>query len=60
MSDNQVIPEAAVEAAAWVLYVEDHLWGESWETANVALKEKYRISAVVALDAAAPHMTTRG
>jgi len=53
---NQMIPGAAVEAAAWVLYVEDHLWGEPWETANVALKEKYRTRAIVALEAAAPYM----
>ena len=51
-----MIPDAAVEAAAWVLYVEDHLWGEPWETADAALQEKYRTRAIVALEAALPHL----
>lgn len=49
-----MIPAEAVEAAAWVLYLEDHLWGESWETS--ALADKYRTAAHIALEAAAPHI----
>ena len=51
------IPEAAVEAAAKVLYLEDHLWGEPWETTDAA--DKYRANALIALDAAAHYMVAQ-
>jgi hypothetical protein len=51
-----VIPDEAVEAAAKVLHAEENLWEETWEHATVERKQKYRTGALIALDAAAPHL----
>jgi len=54
-----VIPDEAVEAAAKVLYVEDYLFAAPWEDATATRKDEYRTRALIAIDAAAPHVLAR-
>lgn len=51
---NQVIPAEAVEAAAKLLYVEDHLWDEPWESVSCHIRERYQARALVAIEATMP------
>ena len=50
------IPDEAVEAAARVLYTEDHAWADQWEDVPQEVRERFRARALVTIDAAAPHI----
>lgn len=59
MTENQVIPEAAVEAAARAGYEYQYSSLEGkWDFANPRVQEDFRNEFHAALEAAAPHMRT--
>jgi hypothetical protein len=49
-----MIPAEAIESAAKLLYIEDHLWDEPWETVSCHIRERYQARALVALEAVMP------